>query len=163
MPVVSPVQGLRHPYSKMPHFAAALFVASIAMLPLPACAGELILHTVSVHFHPNHDQNNSNFGLSYLADTSCLGSERFKNNVIAGVFHNTRYNPTAYAGCYFNLVEYRMIEVGVMLALFTGYDHPVTPSGLLIGTYHVTGTWNLRVSLAPVSRGVATLSVGYRF
>jgi hypothetical protein len=42
-----------------------------------------------------------------------------------------------------------MVEVGVMLGLFTGYEQPVTPFGLLIGTYHVTGTWSLREVLHP--------------
>lgn len=154
---------LRQPGSTMARVVQSLFVAGIAFLPVAASAGELIVHTVSVHYRSNDSQNNRNFGLGYRADTPCIRNEHVKNSIMAGAFHNTYYNPSAYAGCYFNLFEYRMLELGVMVGLVTGYDRPVMPSGLLIGTYHVTQTWSLRISFAPVTRGVANLSVGYHF
>lgn len=143
-------------------FLKPLFVVAIAMLPLAASSGELIVYTLSAHFRPNDNQNNNNFGISYFADTPCRRSERFKNNIIVGAFYNTHFNPSAYAGCYFKLFEYQTIEIGAMVGLATGYDQPVKPAGLLIGTYRVTDTWNLRVSISPLARGVATLSVSYR-
>jgi len=153
----------RNPTSNMLRFLKSLFAAGIVMLSCEASAGELIVHTLSAHFRPRDTQNNRNFGIGYRADMPCLKNERFKNNVMAGVFHNTYHNPSAYAGCYVNLYEQHRFEFGMMIGLVTGYDRPIVPSGLLIGSYHVTSAWSVRISLAPVTRGVANLAIGYRF
>lgn len=121
------------------------------------------MNTVSAHFKPKDDQNNYNFGIGYLADTPCIRNDRIPNRIMTGVFHNTRYNPSAYIGCYANLYEHGMLEFGAMVGLVTGYEHAVMPTGLLIATLHVTREWNVRVSIAPVTGGVANLSFGYRF
>lgn len=163
MRAVTLLRRLRPLSGNLRRMLQSLFIAGIALFTFAASAGELIVHTVSVHYRPNDAQNNRNFGIGYRADRSCIRSEHIKNSIMAGVFHNTYSNPSAYAGCYFNLYEYRMLELGVMVGLVTGYDRPVMPSGLVIGTYHVTRAWSLRISFAPVTRGVANLSVGYQF
>lgn len=163
MPAIIPNQCLRQHVGNVRRFLKSLCIAGIAVLSFTAVAAELVIHTVSAHFRANADQNNYNFGLAYRADKPCLESERFKNSIVVGIFHNTYYRPSVYAGCYFPLVEYRMIELGAMAGLVTGYDKAVMPSGLLIGTYYINSMWSLKFSLAPVTRGTATLSVGYRF
>lgn len=141
-----------------------LVCAVLAVASLSANGAEVIVHTMSVHFAPKDTQNNANFGVGYLADKPCFESERFKNNMIGGVYHNTYYKASVYGGCYFTVADYNdKVELGVMAGIVTGYEHAVTPAALVIGTYRITDKWNIKASFAPVANGVANMSVGYRF
>lgn len=143
----------------------SLVVAAIVALSCSTANGaEVIVHTMSVHFTPNERQNNANFGVGYLADKPCFESERFKNNMIGGVYHNTYSRVSVYGGCYVALADYNdKVELGVMAGVVTGYEHAITPAALVIGTYRITDKWNVKASFAPIANGVANLSFGYRF
>jgi hypothetical protein len=127
-------------------------VGTYFMLVPQTHAGELLVHGVSRHFHDN-GENNLNFGVGY----------GFDSRVVMGAYHNSRRRLSAYAGYHIPVYEWRSVEFGLFLGAVTGYDRTVMPVAALTASIPIADRWRTHVTVVPSDRGVATLSLGYRF
>lgn len=115
----------------------------------PAPADELILHGPSYHFHAERGYNNENYGIGYRLD----------NNVVAGVYHNSLYNPSAYVGYVVELHQ----RVGILVGAVTGYERrPIWPAALLTINAPLGNRWRLHVNVAPIADGFINVALGYQ-
>ena len=164
--------------------AISTAIALLGATVFPAVhAGEMTMTLGSVHFQNNRSHNNVNPGVGYMFDTSVVdklfGWEE-KGHDVVGVYLNSGKRWSLYAGYYrpFSLPDswkessqfMSNIEVGVMAGIATGYENRmgVLPALLLVATYPIgkhwgDAHWKMRLTVAPIDSGVATLSLAYQF
>lgn len=151
----------------------AITALVLSALSLTCDAGELVLHTFSVHSKYNSDvttvgrewdgyrwvdrtttikaYNNRNFGLSWRQD-----------GLIFGAYHNSYYRTTVYLGREFMLNRY----VGGFLGLGTGYRHDISPLGGILLKAPIGDRVQLELIGTPKIGevdGVLHLATSYRF
>ena len=118
----------------------------VVMLPLSTHAQELLIHGPSLHFNEGH--NNGTYGIGY----------QYKD-FLGGVYYNSEWETSVYAGYRLGLVG----ELGLVVGVVTGYQRcTVCPAALLSYRIPINKTFSIHLNAAPIDGGFVNLTVGVR-